>query len=271
VARATSDIGRFSIVPEWIIFHPDLSSNAVRLYAVIGRYIDLPKGSIPSRKTLAEKMGISVDTLDRAKHELIDAEALDVEERTIKGKQATNRYHLKHMEPKDAVVAPPPGRTDAAPPRGRTDAAQNEREENKPQKTSSSSADDDPKSNNLVAFYCDLITKMGGIVDKRAKGQTASVIKTLLSDGFTEAHLQMALADQVARNTHPSILGQHAQKASIGARPGTEAFAAESSGEPDDEVARSRRRFAADDEYDKTAVGIGDMNINPAKILEEIE
>ena len=223
----------------------------------------------PGQKLISMRTGIGIRTVGECVKRLVAADEITVKKRRAKsGPKVYNTYTICEYDLSEPSISESARSADSE----SAESAEEPRTEDIPQTppSSESSADDDPKSNKLVAFYCDLITKMGGIVDKRAKGQTAGVIKTLLSDGFTEAHLQMALADQVARNTHPSILGQHAQKASIGARPGTEAFSAESAGEPDDAVARSRRRFAADDEYDKTAVGIGDVGINPAKILEEI-
>lgn len=64
--------------------------------------------AVPARKTLAERMGCSVDTVDRLKAELIDAKALTVRKRKVEGRllNDTNEYVIHRI--------PPGGRTDAA-------------------------------------------------------------------------------------------------------------------------------------------------------------
>jgi len=63
---------RFSIMPEWIIYSK-LSDKAIRLYAVLARYADnQTHEAFPSRETLADKMGCSPSSVDRAATELVE-------------------------------------------------------------------------------------------------------------------------------------------------------------------------------------------------------
>ena len=265
MAHATGDIGKFSIVPEWIIFHPELSPQAVRLFAVIARYVDLPKGSIPSRKVIAERMGISVDTLDRAKQELIDASALKVEYRKVKGVQQTNRYHLKFVAPEKAASAPPPGRTSAARSPGRTDAALKENEKNEPPPSASPQSSASAKE--LVAFYVDTQRKMGGKAEKRTTGAMAQAIGQLCEQGFTDEEIRAAIGVHFAKGTSPSLLGQHAAEASRKASPNTEHAAAERRGEQNPRIEATQRRLAEDDEYRRNAVTLAEAGINVNEIF----
>lgn len=130
----------FAQLPEWILFHPDLSDRAVRLFAVLDRFAGDSTDCWPSRAKLAERMGCTVDTIDRAKAELVKAGAIEVEHRTVckpggKPRHTSNLYVLVGTPPEQG------GRTDAATSGGtpaatggresaagggRTDAAQNE-------------------------------------------------------------------------------------------------------------------------------------------------
>lgn len=124
---------RFAILPEWLLYDLEVSDRAIRLYAVLARHADSDGRSCPSRQRLASLLGCSVDTVDRAKQELIAAQALVVQQRRdAKGDLTSNDYLLLADEPggrTDAATPPQEcgdgGRTDAAT-GGRTDAAMNE-------------------------------------------------------------------------------------------------------------------------------------------------
>jgi hypothetical protein len=84
----------FAIVPEWVV-HADISANAVRLYAILNRFANSQGRAWPSRKTIADLMRVSVATIDRAKDELVEIEALTVEARTTpSGDPSSNLYTL---------------------------------------------------------------------------------------------------------------------------------------------------------------------------------
>lgn len=131
-----SDTGPFSLIPEWVL-DLDVSDRAVRLYALLCRYADDGTGEgWPSRTTLAKRLRCSVDSLDRAKVELVTAQALEVEHRQkANGELTSNLYRILRVDP--AAEARPLG-TDAAtwpqgdPEGGRTGAAENENQEPQP-------------------------------------------------------------------------------------------------------------------------------------------
>jgi hypothetical protein len=119
-----SDTGPFAIVPEWLLV-ADVSDRAVRLYAVLARYADQAGECWPMRRTLADRLGCSVDSVDRAVRELKKAGAVRVEpRRTAGGDQTSNTYTVVRL-PRGAPAAEP------RPPL-RADAAQNESHELEP-------------------------------------------------------------------------------------------------------------------------------------------
>lgn len=83
--------GDFEQVPHWVLM--EASANALRLYLLLRRYA-MGKGVCwPSRPTLAAEMRVSVDTLDRAKNELLAMGALAMRARaTADGGQTSNEY-----------------------------------------------------------------------------------------------------------------------------------------------------------------------------------
>jgi hypothetical protein len=72
---------RFSILPEWIL-SKDISHAAIRLFCVLNRWLGENDYVWPSRKTIAERMGCSVNTVDRAIDELEKIGAISVEHRS---------------------------------------------------------------------------------------------------------------------------------------------------------------------------------------------
>jgi hypothetical protein len=71
---------RFAIVPEWVI-DADLPDAAFRLYALLLRYGNGSGQRMPARPTLARRMHRSVDAIDRAMRQLVDAGMVRVEHR----------------------------------------------------------------------------------------------------------------------------------------------------------------------------------------------
>jgi len=97
--RISSDTGPFAIIPEWLIDSP-ISDRGVRLYAILCRYADSDGYSWPSRSTLAKRLGRSVDSLDRAVKELVEAEVLEVEGRyDLSGDRTSNGYLIHRVKP----------------------------------------------------------------------------------------------------------------------------------------------------------------------------
>ena len=99
-------VAPFAMVPEWIVFHPDLSDRAVRLYAVMYRYADNDsKVAYPARTRLARQLGCSVLTIDRAIKELVEAKAMSKEvRRSPAGDWTSSLYTLRHNPPAGTIA-----------------------------------------------------------------------------------------------------------------------------------------------------------------------
>lgn len=93
-----SDIGGWSLVPEWVL-DLEISDRAVRLYALLGRYVNANGTCFPSRRTLAERMRCSPTSLDRAVKELEDAGALRTEERRRDDQSRTTNLYVLTYSP----------------------------------------------------------------------------------------------------------------------------------------------------------------------------
>ena len=97
--KLRSDTGPFSIVPEWLIVAP-ISHGAVRLYALLARYADYTTGeAFPSRTTLASRLRITTDPIDRFIKELTSIGALEVVKRHNGSTWQSNLYILRRLEP----------------------------------------------------------------------------------------------------------------------------------------------------------------------------
>lgn len=98
----------FAITPEWVL-DAQVSDRAVRLFGVLARYVGGNDRAWPSRKTLAERLGCSVDSVDRAVAELTAIEALSVEPHFRDDRsQTSSTYYLYPAAP-----VPRGGRKDA--------------------------------------------------------------------------------------------------------------------------------------------------------------
>lgn len=80
---------RFAIIPDGILDAP-ISSNAFRLWATLQRHSDVLGHCYPSLKRLAAIMGVSEDTIRRAKNELVDAGFVVAKERYDDGGRRTS-------------------------------------------------------------------------------------------------------------------------------------------------------------------------------------
>jgi len=92
----------FAIIPEWVL-HADISSNAVRLYAVLNRFANSRGHAWPSRKTIAELMRCSLATVDRAKEELVEIGALTIQARTTPAGDPSSNLYILHTEDVDKL------------------------------------------------------------------------------------------------------------------------------------------------------------------------
>lgn len=106
--RLTADAVPFAMIPEWVLFHPQLTSHAVRLYGVLMRFAGESRHCWPGLVTLAGKIGSSRSTVQRAIKELEAVGALTVSPRYSEhGDRTSNDYHL-HWAPRadDAAEIP---------------------------------------------------------------------------------------------------------------------------------------------------------------------
>lgn len=119
----------FAIVPEWVL-DADISDRAVRLYCVLRRYADRNDRCHPSRKTLADRLATSTDSLDRATKELVSLGALVVTHRANEDGQTSNDYWLASDR---TTASTQPQGCGAPPPQGcGTNESQVEREKDSP-------------------------------------------------------------------------------------------------------------------------------------------
>lgn len=86
-------------IPHWVLFHPDASANAVRLYLVLQSYAMGRASSFPSRRAIADRMGVSIPTVDAAREILARIGALTEQPRMDdKGDRSSNLYTLRWQE-----------------------------------------------------------------------------------------------------------------------------------------------------------------------------
>ena len=85
---------RYTTIPEWIL-DSKISDRTIRLFGVLNRYAGENRPAWPSRNTLAERLGCSVPSIDRAIRELVELGAVTVEERRRgNGSRTSSLYHL---------------------------------------------------------------------------------------------------------------------------------------------------------------------------------
>jgi len=86
------------MIPEWIL-DAEISDRAVRLYALLARYANDQSIAFPGRRKLAERLRVTLPTLDKAIKELVDGGAMEVVPRyRDNGGQTTNDY-VMHFDP----------------------------------------------------------------------------------------------------------------------------------------------------------------------------
>lgn len=96
MTQVSTQIGPFSIVPEWVL-NKNLSPTALKLYCVLGRFADYETGmAFPSRDTLAERMGCSGKTIDRAVAELVAGKCI---EKVSRGRYQSALYKVLQVNP----------------------------------------------------------------------------------------------------------------------------------------------------------------------------
>jgi hypothetical protein len=100
--EVSSQMGPFSIVPEWVL-NRGLSSTALKLYIVMARFADWHTGmAFPARETLADRMACSTKTVDRAVTELVEAECV---QKISRGRYASALYKVFQVDPRGTDVS----------------------------------------------------------------------------------------------------------------------------------------------------------------------
>jgi len=87
---------KFAAIPEWVLYHPKLTGDDVRVFGIFARY---GNDCRPSRGTVAKLIRKSTDTVDRCVARLAAVGAVIVEKRFEGETQLPNRYHLCGDQP----------------------------------------------------------------------------------------------------------------------------------------------------------------------------
>jgi hypothetical protein len=66
----------FAMIPECVLYNPDISGNAVRIYGALNRHANSEGQAFPSRSRLAKLCALSIRTVDKAIAELEAIDAL---------------------------------------------------------------------------------------------------------------------------------------------------------------------------------------------------
>lgn len=89
----------YAIVPEWVLFHADLSHGAVRLYGVLRRFADQRGIAFPGLSAIGEKYGVVPRSVTRHMDELITAGAITRKRRLGTAGRATSNLYRVHSRP----------------------------------------------------------------------------------------------------------------------------------------------------------------------------
>ena len=89
----------YAIVPEWVLFHSDLSHGAVRLYGVLRRFADQRGIAFPGLSAIGEKYGVVPRSVTRHMDELIAAGAVTKKRRIGHNGKVTSNLYRVHTRP----------------------------------------------------------------------------------------------------------------------------------------------------------------------------
>lgn len=90
-----SEKSGYGLVPASIMRCKELSAGAKALYALLATYADKKRTCFPTRSTICEELGVSVNTFCRYINQLEIAGALEVRQQRHKGSWGSNYYQLK--------------------------------------------------------------------------------------------------------------------------------------------------------------------------------
>lgn len=78
---------------------------------------------------------------------------------------------------------------------------------------STSASEDQPQTQDLVAHFCERVTRNGDVLTKRTRGHTAREVGKLVQEGIAPDLIRRALEIQADKGKHPSILHSLVQEA----------------------------------------------------------
>jgi len=97
---------RYAMIPEWVIYHPDLTGSDVRVYAVMARMADAEGRCYPKADTVASRLNVSDDTVRRSIARLEAAGALRVEPKMGAGGYRSNDFLIAGDTPLTNKITP---------------------------------------------------------------------------------------------------------------------------------------------------------------------
>lgn len=111
--HVTNEPTPFAMVPEALLFDPEMSDKACRLYGVLRRHGDDPANCYPSKRRLADLMGCAPASLNRPLNELEGSGWIERVPRVDDRGQTSNGYHVR-LAPRTSS-APPSLENDGGP------------------------------------------------------------------------------------------------------------------------------------------------------------
>ena len=197
---------QFQQIPNWV-FESAISANAIKLYLVLRKNGDNKRGtSFYSRKKLAEQLGASANTMDRAKAELVEIGAIClINRKNDKGDWTSNLYHVhtnqlkecKYLYPKMGTPIP----TDGDTPIPTSGELTNNHIELRTNEVITANA--------VVAAYVDSHNEVfGENPPARSIGRLAKEAKLLLDEG-KQPELVIEAAKHSALNGHANIASSY--------------------------------------------------------------
>lgn len=98
---------RFAVVPSDAVTDQELTATQLRVLLVIGTYLSKDDKAFPKQKTIADRLGIARETVNRAVKVLSDKQYIQVHhQKRDDGGQRANQYTVK-LDPCDRGVTPP--------------------------------------------------------------------------------------------------------------------------------------------------------------------
>lgn len=95
----------FAMIPEWVL-DASLSPSAVVVYCTLARYANRESRTCyPSKETIAERAGLSLNTVSRCLAELKEVGAISSKRRNINGIPTSNVYILHMVGPNGVLQA----------------------------------------------------------------------------------------------------------------------------------------------------------------------